>query len=48
MSAWIWILIILILLAIGVGIYFWLNGGNIGSIVSGGSSIPSPPALPTG
>jgi hypothetical protein len=37
MSAWIWILIILILLAIGI--YFWLSGGN---------SIPQPPALPTG
>jgi len=45
MSAWIWILIILILIAIGVGIYFWLSGGDIGSIIGGGS-IPSPPALP--
>jgi len=47
MSAWIWILIILILLAIGVGIYFWLSGGTAGTGI-GGSSIPQPPALPTG
>lgn len=46
MSAWIWILIILILLAIGIGIYFWLSGGSDGGI--GGSTIPTPPTLPTG
>jgi len=44
-SAWIWILIILILLALGVGIWFWLSGGNLPAGI-GGSSIPSPPALP--
>ena len=48
MSGWIWILIILILIAIGVGIYFWLSGGDGGSIIGGGSSIPRPPALPSG
>tara|TARA_Y100000310_G_C20695757_1_gene825576 strand:- start:1014 stop:1190 length:177 start_codon:yes stop_codon:yes gene_type:complete len=44
---WIWILIILVLIAIGVGIYFWLSGGDAGSIIGGGSSIPQPPALPS-
>ena len=52
MSYWIWILIILILIAIGVGIYFWLSGGDAGSAVNAGanagSSIPQPPALPSG
>ncbi len=47
MNAWIWILIILILLAIGVGVYFWLTGDS-SSITNSGSSIPQPPALPTG
>lgn len=47
MSAWIWILIILILLAIGVGVYLLLSGDGT-SIISGGNSIPQPPALPTG
>ena len=36
----------LILIAIGIGIYFWLSGGDGGSIIGGGSSIPQPPALP--
>lgn len=46
-SAWIWILIILILIGVGIGIYFLLTGGSDGgSIISGGSSIPQPPALP--
>jgi flagellar basal body-associated protein FliL len=45
-SALIWILIILILLAIGVGIWFFLSKGNLP--ILGGSSIPQPPALPTG
>jgi len=46
----IWIVIILILSAIGVGVYFWLTGGSDGgsSILSGGNSIPQPPALPSG
>jgi uncharacterized membrane protein YczE len=55
MSAWIWILIILILLAIGVGLYFWLSGGSLPAGIGeslpagiGGSSIPQPPALPSG
>ena len=48
-KAWIWILIIVILIAIGVGVYFWLSGGSGGSsIIGGGSSIPQPPALPSG
>ena len=47
MSAWIWILIILILVAVGVGVYFLLSGNGT-SIISGGNSIPQPPALPTG
>jgi len=47
MSAWLWILIILILLAIGVGVYFWLYGGSMPAGI-GGSSIPQPPALPSG
>ncbi len=45
-SAWIWILIILILIAVGIGTYF-LMGGSDGGIL-GGSSIPTPPALPSG
>lgn len=48
MSAWIWILIILVLIAVGVGVYVWLSGGDVSSIIGGGSSIPQPPALPTG
>jgi hypothetical protein len=47
MGGWVWILIILILIAIGVGVYFWVSGGDGGSIF-GGSSIPQPPALPSG
>lgn len=47
MSAWIWILIILILVAVGIGIYFLLTNGSDGGIL-GGSSIPQPPALPSG
>ena len=47
MSAWIWILIILILIGAGIGVYFLLSGGSDGGIL-GGSSIPRPPALPTG
>jgi len=40
-----WILIILILIVVGVIVYFLLTGNSpIGSL--GGSSIPSPPALP--
>jgi hypothetical protein len=46
MATWIWILIILILVILGVGIYFWLSKGSGGSIVTGGTSIPQPPALP--
>jgi len=45
-SAWIWILIILIVLAVGIGLYFFLTGGS--SLLGGGSSIPQPPALPSG
>lgn len=46
-STWIWILVILILVGAGIGIYFWLSGGNLPTEI-GGSSIPSPPALPSG
>ena len=46
MSAWIWILIILILVAVGIGVCFLLSGD--GSSIIGGSSIPQPPALPSG
>lgn len=48
MSTWIWVLIILVLIAFGIGIYFLLTGGSDGgsSIISGGNSIPQPPALP--
>lgn len=45
-GAWIWILIILILIAVGIGIYFLLTSGSDGGIL--GSSIPQPPALPSG
>lgn len=49
-KTWLWILIILILLALGIGAYFFLTGGSDGgsSILSGGNSIPQPPALPSG
>jgi len=46
-KAWLWIVIIIVLLAIGVGIWFWLSGGSLPSSI-GGSSIPQPPALPSG
>ena len=48
MSAWIWILIILIIEAVGIDAYFLLTSGNGSSIISGGNSIPQPPALPSG
>lgn len=47
MGAFGWILIVIILIAIGIGAYFWLTGDS-SPIASGGSSIPQPPALPTG
>jgi len=43
-----WIIIILILIAIGAGVYLWLSGGSAGIDGIGGSSIPQPPALPSG
>lgn len=46
-SAWIWIIIVLILIAIGVGVYLWLTGDS-SPIANSGSSIPQPPALPSG
>ena len=45
MSGMVWILIILIVLAVGAGIYFLVTGDG-SSIIGGGSTIPSPPALP--
>jgi len=47
-SALNWILIIMIILAVGLGVYFVLTSGNGSSIISHGSSIPQPPALPSG
>ena len=46
-SAWIWIIIILILIAVGIGIYFWLSGGDAGSVIDAGQNL-QPPALPSG
>jgi len=46
MSGWMWIIIILILIVVGIGVYFWLSGSDGG--ILGGSSIPQPPALPSG
>ncbi len=42
-----WIVIIIILIAIGIGAYFWFTGDS-SPIANGGSSIPQPPALPSG
>jgi len=51
-SAWIWVIVILILIVVGIAVYFWLSGGDVGSIAnagtSGGNPIPQPPALPSG
>lgn len=46
LSGWAWVLIVLVLILIGVGLYYWISGGSVGSL--GGSSIPQPPALPSG
>lgn len=50
-GALMWIIIIVVLMLIGVGVYFWLSG-DAGSAISAGtnagSSIPQPPALPSG
>jgi len=50
MSAWIWVVIILVVIGVGVGLYFLLTGGSDGgsSLLGRGSSIPQPPALPSG
>ena len=45
-SGMIWILIILILIVLGVVGYLLFGDG--GSSILGGSSIPQPPALPSG
>jgi len=45
-SGMIWILIIIILIVLGVVGYLLFSGGSIAGI--GGSSIPQPPALPSG
>jgi len=43
---WIWILLIIVLLVVvGLGIWFMI-GGDGGSSLGLGSSIPRPPALP--
>ncbi|MEK6899144.1 MAG: hypothetical protein AABW79_03550 [Nanoarchaeota archaeon] len=49
MGVLIWVLIILIIIAIGIGIYFMLSGDGsaVLSGISGGNSVPSPPALPS-
>ena len=47
-KAWIWILVILLLLALGITAWILLTGGDVGSIIPGGNSIPQPPALPSG
>ena len=47
MSTWIWILIIIVVLVIGGIIAYLLFSGNGSSILSGGNSIPQPPALPS-
>ena len=47
MSTWIWILIALVVIGVGIGIYFLLTGDS-STIANGGSSIPQPPALPSG
>lgn len=47
---WLWLIMILVLLGVGIGLFFLLTGGSDGgSLLSGGgSSIPRPPALPSG
>jgi flagellar basal body-associated protein FliL len=45
--AWIWILVFVVLIGMGIGAYFLLSGGDGISSIVGGSSIPSPPALPS-
>ena len=50
-SALMWIVIIVILILLGIGIYFLLSGDSGSAIGTGtnvGSSIPQPPALPSG
>jgi len=43
----IWIIIILIVIAIGI--YLWLSGGDVSSVIPGGSGgVPQPPTLPSG
>jgi len=32
-SNWIWVIIIIVLITIRIGIYFWLSGGDAGSII---------------
>lgn len=42
-----WTIIIVILILIGIGVYFLMSGDGT-PVISGGNSIPPPPALPTG
>ena len=41
---WLWLIIALVVVGAGTGIWFLLSSVGVGGI--GGSSIPSPPALP--
>jgi flagellar basal body-associated protein FliL len=42
-----WIIIIIVIIAIGIGAYFLFTGDS-SPIAGGRSSIPQPPALPSG
>lgn len=44
MSAWIWALIIVLILVVGFMAWFFLSS----NVIPDGSSIPQPPALPSG
>ena len=48
-SVWMWIIIVLVVLIImGIVVYMLMSGDGGSLIGGGGSSIPQPPALPTG
>lgn len=46
-KTWVWILIVIVLVVIGIGAYY-LFSGDTGVATTGASSIPQPPALPSG